>query len=481
MATALSTLLTTQTQEQVFNTLISVYQGYGFPTASWQSGGVERTRLNAFSTVIVDLITNTIPQLAAGGFVDYSTGDWLRLLAAQMYAISYNAAANTVGTVTLTNTSSSSYTIAAGDLIAVFASTGNRYINTTGGVLGPSPATLSLTFRSEFPGAKYNDASNGTLSLVSPLPGVTLSNPSTSYTSVAQVGSGTGTLTLGGSPVGTHSVRIRVDSTSTSNPATVSTSLDGGAYVSQGSVSSVTNLGGFGINITFVNGASGTSWVSGDVYAFNTPGSWVSTQGSDIESDTALQARCKARWSSLSPVPVSNLYRLLATSTPSVGSQVTTVIVQPDATISGQVNMVVAGPSGVLPPATVASIQSYVTPRVPGTEKCVVVSPTTTNVTLAGTITVTAAYLSTAQAAISAAMTTLVNAVGINGTLRLSQIIDAVMDVSVTDAVTAQSVKPVVDITSVTINGSAANLTLGSSTTFVLASLQPLGFTYATV
>jgi hypothetical protein len=160
----------------------------------------------------------------------------------------------------------------------------------------------------------------------------------------------------------------------------------------------------------------------------------------------------------------------LATSTPGVGSQVTTVIVQPDAVISAQVNLVVAGPAGVLPPATIADIQDYVTPRVPITERCVVLSPTTQAVTIAGLITVNAAQLSTVQDAIGVAMTDLVDAVGINGTLRIASIIDAVMDIS-----------DVVDITGVTINGVASNLVLGSSTTFVLAALQPLSFSYATV
>jgi hypothetical protein len=475
--TALSDLLTTQTQEQVFGTLLSVYQAYGFPTQNWQPGGVERTRLNAFATVITDLVTNAIPTLAAGGFLDYANTDWLRLLAEQLYNIAYNQATYTIGSITLTNASSASYTIAAGDLIAVFGASGNRYINTTGGTLN-ALSDLTLTFRAEFAGAAYNDASNsGNLSLVSPLPGVTLTNPSDDYSDVAQVGSGTGTLTLGGSPTGFHSVRVRVDATSASNPATVSTSVDGAPYVSQGAVSSLTNLGGYGINITFVNGGSGTSWVLDDVYSFNTPGSWISTQGSDAESDANLIARCRARWSSASSddsdnvvIPVSNFYRLLATSTPGVGSQVTTVIVQPDSVISAQVNMVVAGPAGVLPPATVAAIQTYVTPRVPGTERCVVVSPSTQTVTLAATITVSAALRTTAQGQIETAMTNYVSGVGINGVVRIAEIIDAVM-----------SVEGVVDITSVTINGVAANLTLGSTTLFVLPVLQPLSFTYATV
>ena len=71
---------------------------------------------------------------------------------------------------------------------------------------------------------------------------------------------------------------------------------------------------------------------------------------------------------------------------------------------------------------------------------------------------------------VQTAMTNYVNATGINGTLRISAIIDAIMNIP-----------GVVDVSGVTINGAATNLTLGSSSSFVLPSLQPLTYSYVTV
>lgn len=471
MTATLAQLLQQQTVSQIFATLLGVYQANGFPVQSWQTGGVERTRLMAIATAIADISSNYIPGITAGGFLDYAPGTgWMPILASELYELTQNAAVNTVGNITLTAAAGSGpYIIAAGDLTAVFGLTLNRYINNTGGTL-PLSGSLTLSFTAENAGSSYSDPSNsGNLTLATPLPGVTLTNPAGTYGAVTQTGSGTGTITLSGSPVGPHSINVEITSTGAAGVATWSYSIDGAAYVSAGAVSSLTNVGGVGINVTLVNGSSGTSFVVNDIYASYCPGSWITTQGANLESDATLAGRCRNRWASLSTVPTSGLYQLLAQSTPSVGAQVTQVITVPDATVNNKINLVVAGPAGALPGAAISLIQAYVSPRARGTDNPVVVSPTSLNVTLAGTITVSVSQLATAQVSIQAVISNYVNGVGINGTLRVAAIIDAIMNVS-----------GVVDVSGVTINGSASNLTMGSSSSFVVPSLQPLTFAYVT-
>jgi uncharacterized phage protein gp47/JayE len=471
MTTTLASLLTTQTQAQVFQTLLGYYQSAGFPTQSWQVGGVERTRLMAISTAIVDIVGNYIPTYTGGGFLDYATGAWLQLHAQELYNILYSPASNTQGNITLTSAAGvGAATYAAGALKVVFSASGNRYISNAPITIAAGPGSVVGTFTAEFAGASYNDANNsGALTLVTPIPGVTLTNPAGNYTTVGHVGSGTGTITPSSTPIGNHQVTVRIDSTGASGAVSWSYALDGAAYVSVGAVASYL-IASANITITLVNGASGTSFVLNDTYTFYCPGSWITTQGSNVETDTALAARCRARWASLSNVPTSSLYELLATSTTSVGSQVTQVIVIPDGTINNKVNIIVAGPGGVLPPATVALVQAFITARSRGCDNPVVQSPTQLNVSFAGTITVSAAYLTAAQAAIQTAMTNYVAGIGINGTLRVSAITELIMQVT-----------GAVDVSAVTINGSASNLVMGSSTSFVLPSLQPLAFTYVTV
>lgn len=475
MTTTLAQLLQSVTQTQAFQTLLSYYQAAGFPTTAWESGDIDLTRLLAFSTAIADYATNYIPAIAGGSLLDYAPNypGWTALTAQEIYNLTQNAATYTQGNILATNSSTTPYVFTAGQLIFVFSSTGNRYTCTGSGTI-PASGSLSIPVQAENPGASYADASNvgsAALTLVTPLPGVTLNNPAGNYSSQTHVGSGTGTLTLGGSPVGAHSIVINVTSTGQVGTASFSYNLDGATAVSLGIVSSVTNLGGVGVNITFNPGASGTSFVNGDTYSFSTPGSWITSQGANTETDTALATRCQNRWASLSAVPTQSLYQLLATSTPSVGAQVTQCTVVPDATINNKINIIVSGPGGVLPGSTISAIQAYITPRARGTDNPVVQSPTTTAITIAASVTVSVSQLSTAQNAITTALNNYIANAGVNPTLRLAVITDLIMNVA-----------GVIDCASVTINGSASNLTLGSSTTFVLPAYPPtLNLTYSTV
>jgi hypothetical protein len=476
MAVTLASQLQTVTQSQLFTTALQVLQAAGFPVQSWQTGGVERTRLMAFTSLMSDFVNNYIPAYVGGGFTSYATGGWMDLLMQQFYNLTRNGAVNTIGNITLTSAAGvSSQTYAAGKLTAVFGTSGNRYLNTGTVVIPAGPGSVSAPFRAEFAAASYNDpSSSGNITLVTPIPGVTLTNPAGNYTTQTHTGSGTGTLTLGGSPSGPHSVVINVTSTGASGVASFSYNLDGAAAVSLGVVSSVTNLGGVGINITFVNGGSGTSFVQNDTYSFNTPGSWITTQGADAEIDTAGGTRCTNRWSSLSAIPTSSLYTLLAQSTPSVGAQVTQCTVVPDATINNKVNIIVSGPGGVLPSPTISAIQAYITPYARGTDNPVVQSPTSSIITIAANIAVSTSQLNTAQAAITTALSNYLASAGVNPTLRISAVIDLIMNVA-----------GVVDVTGVTINGAAANLTLGGVSSFVLpaqvGSGSILSLSYVTV
>lgn len=470
---SLSSLLTTVSEQQAFQALLQYYQVAGFPTTTWEPGDIDETRMQAFAAAINAYVTNYLPAVAGGSLLDYAPNypGWTALTAQQIYNLLQNAATNTAGTMTATNVATTPYAFSAGQLYAVFGTSGNRYINTSSGTIPASGSLAGIAFQAENPGAAYNDPSNsGDITLVTPLPGVTMSNPAGSFSGITHTGSGTGTITLGGSPVGGHSVQVNITATSASSPASVSYNLDGAPAVSVGQVSSFA-VGGTGITVTLVNGASGTSWVQGDTYSFSTPGSWITSQGADAETDLALAQRCRNRWASLSLVPTASLYQLLAQSTPDVGAQVTQVSVVPDLYVNNKINVIVSGPGGVLPSATISLIQNYITPRARGCDSPVVQSPTTEAITIAGTVTANASQLTNAQGAVTTALQDYVAGIPVNGTLRISAIIELIMLVS-----------GVIDVTGLTINGSAVNLTLGAVSTYVLPAYPPtLNLTWQTL
>ena len=471
----LSSLLTTTTQPQVYATLLQYYQAAGFPTTAWQAGDIDSTRMMAFATALASYVTNYLPAIAGGTMLDYAPNfpGWTSLTAQELYALSQGLATYTQGTMTATNTATVPYTFQPGQITIVFAGSGNRYINTGSGTIpaattGPSVAgvLLGIAFQAENPGAAYIDPSNltGTVTLVTPLPGVTMSNPANPYTLVAHTGAGTGTVTPTGT-TGAHSVVITFNATGSASTASWSYALDGAPAILVGITASAT-IGGTGITVTLGNGAAGTvSFAKGDTYAFNSPGSWITSQGANTESDLALAQRCRNRWASLTTVPTNGLYQLLATSTPGVGTQVTNVSVIPDTVVNNRINIIISGPGGILPPAVVAQVQTYIGQRVPITDLPVVQSPGTLTISIAGTVFVSISQQASAQAAIVTAINAYVASVPVNGAVQLSEIITLIRG---TPGVINVSVP------TVTLNGSNADLALGSSTTFVVPAYPPI-------
>lgn len=469
MAPTLASLLQTMTFDQALQLVLAYYQKQGFPTSSWQDFGADLTRAQAIATVIVDVVTNQIPSIAGGTLLDYAPNfpGWTELTAQQFFNLAANGAVQATGNMLATNASGSAYSYTdTNPILFAFSDSGDRWKSTGSGTI-PAHGTLTIPVIAELPGAKYNaDPSNsGSINVVTPsMPGVTVTNPSTAYTAPIHTGSGTGTLTLGGAPALAHTVVIIVTATAAGIPATVSYSLDGAAAIPLGTVSSVTNLGGTGINITFVNGASGFSWVNGDTYQFSTPASWITSQGADLESDVSLAGDCRNQWSTLAGPPTGSLYAYLAKRTPGVGAQVTQCFVITDSVINNKINVVVAGPGGVLPAPTITLIQNYLTPRARGCDNPVVQSPTTAPVVIAATITALASQLALVQATVNTELLNYIASLPVNGTIELGEIIALIRD---TTSVTR------VNVASVLINGVAADLTLGSPTTFTLPAYPP--------
>ncbi len=152
-----------------------------FPASSWQAGSVPRTLLEIEAQGLSSLLS-LVSQIALGGYVTQSpgvtgaAGSWLDLVAQNVYGLTRNPALATQGVLTLTDAGGAGpFTVVAGQLW--FASTnGLRYTNTAGGTLSKS-GTLQLAISAESPGSAYNVANLAISTMLTPLPGVTVSNP----------------------------------------------------------------------------------------------------------------------------------------------------------------------------------------------------------------------------------------------------------------------------------------------------------------
>lgn len=174
MALSLSDLIKPETVDEALQTLLDLLELEGFPVTSWQPGSVPRTIVKAESTRYVYLL-QLVAEIAKGGFVDLASGGWLTLLAQNVYSLTREPASFTRGNILLSDAGGGPFTIVAGQL-KVAEPGGLIYSNITGGTL-PLFGTLTLSWQAEAAGAKYNVPTNTAMTLRTPLPGVTASNP----------------------------------------------------------------------------------------------------------------------------------------------------------------------------------------------------------------------------------------------------------------------------------------------------------------
>ncbi len=173
---SLETLLVEQTKADVKATMLSVLALLGFPTTSWQEGGVALTIIEAIAEVYSDA-SAAVSSIAAGGFLQLASGVWLTLLAKSQYDRERIAATYATIDATLTAAPTSGpHTVNVGEHWTSNTAGTLRFKNTTGGTL-PLGGTLSLVWEAEVAGSDYNVADNEVNTMVTQLAGVTVNNP----------------------------------------------------------------------------------------------------------------------------------------------------------------------------------------------------------------------------------------------------------------------------------------------------------------
>ena len=147
-------------------------------------------------------------------------------------------------------------------------------------------------------------------------------------------------------------------------------------------------------------------------------GTWITSQGTDAETDSAYMLRCQQRWPSLGTGSPAAAYQLWATQAEAAATHTTTVtktLVQPDGAIAGQIDIYLAGSVGSVGGSAITDVTSYITTRVALPATISVVSATNAVMTVAGTVNYFAAKATTtvAQAAVAAALAAYLGPLGI--------------------------------------------------------------------
>lgn len=478
MATNLSDLLAELSRDQIKDLLLSILQepGKALPVTDWSPGSFAPQVVGMEADALEELVGVAMPAIIGGGFVDLADKDWIGLLARSEYNLDQIAATFTVQTITLTCVvGAGPYTINTGDLWVSSPTTGNRYNNSAppGGLPPGSPATngtltsaapLTLSFRAESPGASFVDPAGTITKLITTLAGVTATNPAPDFSTPVQGANGTGTITpsrtSGGVTPATNAFQIRVDSSGVIGAGAWSYSINGGiAWIASGALPSSFALPG-GTTITLANGAGSPAFVAGDVFSFSTPGSAIVAQGRDAETRDQLAARCKSRWPSLSDVPTNDKVQGWAFA--AAGTLVNRVRVTPDAIVPGQINVYLAGPTGMVSGATVILVRDYILARLGITEKVAVSSTTDVTIATTGTAFVSAARLLASQQAAQNAWDDYLASTGIADTVKASRLEQIIMDAMAGD--------PNADVSAIALTTGTPNITLTSNQVAVPAT-----------
>jgi hypothetical protein len=165
----LAGLLVSPSRDSVKAQLLIYLQRPEFGVTDWHPGAVIRTQLELETEVLEDLVSQVLPIMVAGGYLDSSDKDWLTDLAKGWYARERLLATVAQQTVTLACAAGfGPYNIVAG-LLALRATDGRIYYASSGGTLSGG-GSLAITAIAESPGQARGLIS----SLATPLQGVTI-------------------------------------------------------------------------------------------------------------------------------------------------------------------------------------------------------------------------------------------------------------------------------------------------------------------
>jgi len=173
--TTLSELTTPLTTAQARAAIYAAIEARGASTTSWKQGSVVRTVIAGLA-IVVSAFSRLQAEIAKSGFLDLAEGDWLALVALNVYRVEKLKGSFASGFVTLSNAGGGVYSGGVGDLIFT-AGPGRTYRSTAAYSLAGGPGTTAIV---AVEAVEIGTASNASATeinlLVTSLPGVTCSN-----------------------------------------------------------------------------------------------------------------------------------------------------------------------------------------------------------------------------------------------------------------------------------------------------------------
>lgn len=306
-----------------------------FPATSWQSTSmgpyfvnVEAQVLSQESQVIANVAkggfrtTAGDPSLVATSGPFVGTSPSADILAREFYDLERAQPISTIGGITMTAAAGVGPVARPAGTVIITTAAGLQYTNVDDVIVPQGSSATGLSFQANAPGSAYNIALSTPLTLVTAIPGVTVSNP------------------------------------------------------------------GPGAGVT-----------------------WITQDGTDIESDASLLARCGNQWQALGTGSPSGAYVNWAFA---ASNEVRRTFVY-GAPGTGTVKMRLAGNNSGVSTGAVAAVVAYITPRAPLCVTLDIASATTTSLLMRATIWVPSTSAASAVASANTALAALIPTIPVGG------------------------------------------------------------------
>lgn len=178
---AVAALIVKQTAAEILATGLEVATAIGLPVTTWRTGDPTRSLYKYLARVLESLEDQNSSFINAG-FLSSAAGEWLRVVAKDVYGVDAIEATYATPFVTLTNTGNKQYTLDAGDLVARASTTGKTYHSTQAGswVAGTE---LTIAFVADEAGSGSSCGLNDVDELVTTFLGLTITGSTASIAS----------------------------------------------------------------------------------------------------------------------------------------------------------------------------------------------------------------------------------------------------------------------------------------------------------
>jgi phage-related baseplate assembly protein len=170
---SVSSLFSVQTADKILQLGLEVASALGIPVSTWSAGDPTRSLYKYLAEVLAthDIV---VAEFVKAGFLSSASGDWLTVLAEEVYGVTRTEATYATPAVTLSNAGGGNYPLAPGELTVRNIATDKTYHNTNSATIAPGATSVTFNLVADEAGS---DSSVGALEiteLVTTLLGVTI-------------------------------------------------------------------------------------------------------------------------------------------------------------------------------------------------------------------------------------------------------------------------------------------------------------------